>query len=99
MQEESVTFKGDEKLPAAFCDLETPYQFFSYFFDEDLLKTIVEQSNLFSVQSAPNHPVCLQETDVKSGQENKTGQNENDLGACANIATRLLHNLPSHLSS
>nr|CAI5863507.1 unnamed protein product [Callosobruchus analis] len=204
----------------------------SYFFDEDLLKTIVEQSNLFSVQSAPNHPVCLQETDVKryigicvlmsvihmpnmrsywsntigteiikntmsqkqfeiikrnphfndnsqmlpkehtmhdrlykirpisdhllnryqsvpyeaclsideqkcltktksylkqympakphkwgfkvyvmagisgysynleiySGQENKTGQNKNDLGACANIVTRLLCNLPSHLN-
>nr|CAH7726573.1 unnamed protein product [Callosobruchus chinensis] len=36
--------------------------------------------------------------EIYSGQENKTGQNENDLGACANIVTRLLRNLPSHLN-
>ncbi|CAH2010792.1 unnamed protein product [Acanthoscelides obtectus] len=65
MPEESVKFKGSEKLPDVFCNLETPYQFFTYFFDQDLIKRIVEQSNLFSAQLDTGNPVSLQETDIK----------------------------------
>nr|CAI5829765.1 unnamed protein product [Callosobruchus analis] len=64
-QEESVKFKGNEKLPAVLWDLETPYQFFNYTFDEGRIKIIVEQSNLFSGESTPNHPICLKESGIK----------------------------------
>ncbi|CAH1994219.1 unnamed protein product, partial [Acanthoscelides obtectus] len=65
MPEESVKFKVSKKLPDVFCNLETPYQFFTYFFYQDLIKLIVVQSNLFSVQLHTGNPVSLQETDVK----------------------------------
>ncbi|CAH2005856.1 unnamed protein product [Acanthoscelides obtectus] len=106
MSEESVKFKGSDKLPDMFCNLETPYQFFTYFYNQDLIKLIVEQSNLFSVQLDTGNPVSLQETDIKRyigicvlvGQENTIGLNESDLGACANIVTRLLRNLPNDMN-
>jgi len=38
----------DKPLPSTLTDLSTPLSFFNYFFDEKLLDSIVEQTNLFA---------------------------------------------------
>lgn len=45
-------FITNEPLPSKFIDLSTPLSFFNYFFDDKLLDTIVEQTNLFSNSNA-----------------------------------------------
>lgn len=45
--------------------LETPYQFFSYFFNEELLLKICEQTLIYSVQKDPARPFEIQPTQLK----------------------------------
>ncbi|KAG5871369.1 hypothetical protein JTB14_019766 [Gonioctena quinquepunctata] len=49
-----LAFHGDTDLPPAVMALETPYSFFSYFFSDDFVESIVEQTNLFATQTNPN---------------------------------------------
>lgn len=46
--------KCHEKLPENIMNLDTPYAFFKYFFDENLLQKIVRESQLYLVQQDPN---------------------------------------------
>lgn len=52
--EEAFNFKGNIEYPPEILDLETPYQFFSYFFDDELLTMLVEESNRYAIQKNPN---------------------------------------------
>ncbi|XP_039287948.1 piggyBac transposable element-derived protein 3-like [Nilaparvata lugens] len=55
-----IQFTGETLLPEEIMQLETPYQFFSYFFNEELLVKICEQTLLYSVQKDPAHPFEIQ---------------------------------------
>lgn len=66
LNEEQTKFLGDDNLSAAVLDLSTPYSFFNYFFTEDIISNIVEQSNLFSIQKDPSKPAMLSSTEIKN---------------------------------
>lgn len=46
-------------------DLETPYQFFKYFFSEELINIIVYQSNLYCFQTQPDKPLEVTVCDIR----------------------------------
>lgn len=60
---EAFNFKGNVEYPQMIMDLATPFQFFSYFFDEELLLLLQEESNKYGFQKNPNFsdPVTLLE--------------------------------------
>lgn len=60
---EAFNFKGNAEYPQIIMDLATPFQFFSYFFDEELLFLLQEESNKYGFQKNPNFsdPVTLLE--------------------------------------
>lgn len=40
-----VAFRGDSSLPTEVKELKTPFQIFCYFFTDDIIKMIVEETN------------------------------------------------------
>lgn len=48
--QKAVKFEGNTENPPEIKDLETPFQFFSYFFDEELFKLHVDESNKYAFQ-------------------------------------------------
>ncbi|KAL4112162.1 hypothetical protein QTP88_016000 [Uroleucon formosanum] len=61
-----IKFKGDTSLPQdPFFDLESPLDFFNYFFSSDLIKHICEESLRYSLQKNVNKPFEVTETDLK----------------------------------
>lgn len=48
---EKVRFIGDSDLPSTIRRLTTPLQFFKYFFTENIVQKIVEQSNYYSTEN------------------------------------------------
>lgn len=46
-------FKGNLDLPLEISELDSPYQFFKYFFGDDILKKISFESSLYSSQKDP----------------------------------------------
>lgn len=65
LDEESKAFRGSTKLPTKITDLTTPYTFFKYFFDDVLIKNIVDQSNLYAIQVNPNKPANITPENIK----------------------------------
>ena len=45
--------------------LDTPYQFFSYFFDNNVLQQIASQPALYSTQQKPNKPSRITAADIQ----------------------------------
>ncbi|XP_055926117.1 piggyBac transposable element-derived protein 2-like [Argiope bruennichi] len=62
---EIITFSGDTQLPQNILNLETPYEFFSYFFHPDLITFISEQTILYSVQQTPEKPLNVTSSDIR----------------------------------
>lgn len=61
-----IKFKGDTSLPQdPFFDLESPLDFFNYFFSFNLLQHICEESLRYSLQKNVNKPFEITETDLK----------------------------------
>lgn len=52
--DQALTFLGVTAYPRHILDLSTPYQFFSYFFDQKLLELIISETNKYAVQVNPN---------------------------------------------
>lgn len=48
-----------------FTQVLTPLQYFKKMFDDELLKILVEQSNLYSVQSNPNKPLGVKQYEIE----------------------------------
>lgn len=48
--ENNIKFGGSEELPSEVTDLQSPYQFFAYFFTNELLENIVIESTRYAVQ-------------------------------------------------
>lgn len=65
LNEDQLRFTGDTKLTASICKLETPYEFFNYFFSNDLIQQIVCQTNLYAVQKRPERPAVFTEIEIK----------------------------------
>lgn len=62
---EQLTFMGSKVLGPDLLQLETPEQFFFYLFPTELIKKVVEETNLYQVQKDPNSTFRLSEEDVK----------------------------------
>ena len=63
MEEQIFEFLGNEKLPPQIQKLSGVLEFFKYFFDDEVMKLIVDESNLFSVQTSGEFgkTICNQE--------------------------------------
>lgn len=48
-----------------FIELETPFEFFNYFFDKDLSQKIVEQSNFYMIQKDRNQAATVTVKDLQ----------------------------------
>lgn len=64
IDELAKTFRGHTNLPNAIMDLSTPYAFFKYFFDNDLIEKIVSESNTYVIQKDPSKPAGLTTADI-----------------------------------
>lgn len=60
-----ATFTGVDVLVQPYTDFETPLQYFLYFFDDDLLDHIAEESTKYSVQKDPSKPVTVTTMELK----------------------------------
>lgn len=56
----SPSFKGDTALPAELENLETPWQFFNYFFPLDLFERILEETMRYISQKNISKPVKIE---------------------------------------
>lgn len=66
--EKEMKFLGDETLPKYIIDLDanSPIDFFQFLFPNTVIKLIVQESNLYSVQIRPEKPVNITESEIKS---------------------------------
>ncbi|XP_055910902.1 piggyBac transposable element-derived protein 3-like [Eupeodes corollae] len=60
-----TTFTGDDILEEPYMGFETPLQYFLYFFDDDLLEHIAEESTKYSIQKDPSKPLLVSKTDTQ----------------------------------
>lgn len=65
VSENDTKFVGDDNLPPEIRELETPYNFFKFFFTNEILDEIVVQSNLYSVQTNLTKPLSLSKTELQ----------------------------------
>ncbi|CAB3245910.1 unnamed protein product [Arctia plantaginis] len=54
--ENAIKFNGTEEYPESLMNLQTPFQFFSYFFTEEFLSQFVTETNNYAVQNKPDRP-------------------------------------------
>lgn len=64
VNEKNFEFKGDVTLPESIMKLETPYEFFTYFFDSEVKDLILKESNEYACQNMPNKRIHLSEIDL-----------------------------------
>lgn len=55
LTEEEMEFTGNTALPEAVSEMDTPYQFFKFFFDDDIIDNIVNETNRYSIQKDPSN--------------------------------------------
>lgn len=65
IDDDALNFKGSSDLPSHILDLETPYDFFSYFFTDNFVSHITNETNLYSVQKNPNRSAKITNLDIK----------------------------------
>lgn len=63
MNEEDTKFSGDPTLPQDIKELQSPIEYFKYFFSKEILQLIVHETNLYSIQCRPNKSanVCVED--------------------------------------
>lgn len=62
---EFIKFIDELSMPSCIREMTTPNEFFSYFFDDEMLNYIAEQSTLYSVQTNPEKPFKIYKSDIK----------------------------------
>lgn len=62
---EDSNFYGNTKLPEEILNLKTPYEFFNYFFNQQLIDTISKESSLYSSQVDPGKPLHISASDIQ----------------------------------
>lgn len=65
LNSQQTRFTGNSSLPPNLLELDTPIQFFYYFFPQELINFIAEQTNLYIVQKNPNQSSQFTETDIQ----------------------------------
>lgn len=65
LNHQQLEFHGDSMLPNNIMELESPYEFFRYFFTDQIIETIASESNLYSVQQDPNKPANISTLEIK----------------------------------
>ncbi|KAJ8969606.1 hypothetical protein NQ314_001672 [Rhamnusium bicolor] len=55
LNQQQLQFHGDPSLSSNILELDGPYEFFNYFFTDEILHRIVDETNLFSIQKDPNN--------------------------------------------
>ena len=63
--EDHVSFQGNDELASEIKNLGTLYEFFMYFFTDDLFSLITNETSLFSTQKDPNKPLVSESDDIK----------------------------------
>lgn len=61
---EDLQFKGDTNLSETFLGLTTPYDFFKYFFTDDVADLVIEESNRYCTQKWPEKQRELSKTEL-----------------------------------
>lgn len=59
-----LCFNGNTTLPNGLLNLETPYHFFKYFWTDELLEHIIQQTILYSSQLDPAHPFKINKAEI-----------------------------------
>jgi len=62
---EFIKFCGEKPMPDEIKEMKSPREFFCYFFDNELLSHIAEQSTLYSIQQNPEKPNKITKNDVQ----------------------------------
>lgn len=57
-------FIGNDKLQQTIVELSTPYQFFKYFFTDEIISKIVNETNLYAIQQNTNKPIDCTNYDI-----------------------------------
>lgn len=65
LNEQHLEFQGNISFNKNILDLESPYEFFSYLFTDDIFEKIVEQSNLYAIQKDPSKPLNITKNEIK----------------------------------
>ncbi|XP_053964729.1 piggyBac transposable element-derived protein 3-like isoform X1 [Anastrepha ludens] len=65
LDEDKITFLGRSAFPIEISQLETPYQCFKYFLDDDFIQKIVDQTNLYIKQKDTNSKITYTALDIK----------------------------------
>lgn len=67
-EEDDTKFSGSEDilLSPELIHLETPYQFFRFFWTKEVIEEIRKQTILYSVQQRPERPIVLDNTEIEA---------------------------------
>ncbi|CAK1578837.1 unnamed protein product [Parnassius mnemosyne] len=63
--ENNIKFGGSEELPSSIMKLQSPYQFFIYFFTNPFMENIVTESARYAVQKQPDRPEIFTEGELR----------------------------------
>lgn len=61
----NTDFKASEELPEHFLNFSGPYSYFTYFFSDELMNSIVYQSNLYTCQKNPDSRDRIDQLDLQ----------------------------------
>jgi len=64
MRDVPSTFNGNTILPEKLNELQTPYQFFTYFFNDELIDNIVKESIKYSHSKNPESNFTISKTEL-----------------------------------
>ncbi|CAG9567549.1 unnamed protein product [Danaus chrysippus] len=65
LNDQQLRFTGNTTLPPNLLELDTPIQFFLYFFPKELITFITAQTNLYIIQKNPNQSFQITDTDIQ----------------------------------
>lgn len=65
LNDQQTRFVGNTTLPPNLLELDTPIQYFFYFFPKELIRYITEQTNLYIIQKNPNQSFQVTDTDIQ----------------------------------
>jgi hypothetical protein len=63
--EDKIRFLGSSAFPPEIAQLESPYQCFKYFFDDDFMNKIIEETNLYLMQKDANNKIIYTALDIQ----------------------------------
>ncbi|PSN38182.1 hypothetical protein C0J52_15046 [Blattella germanica] len=62
---DETKFTGDTTLPQEILHIDTPVEYFRYFFTNEVIQYIVGQTNLYSIQCRPNKSVGVSHSEIE----------------------------------